>query len=156
MKKINKLNLLLWIIGSIGIQQNTMAKLQIMNKESHKAVAATTHQHTVIKDLDAAIHEVFKKHAPLFTDLSILNVMSKVVEIENLRQDLLFKIKRAENSQRKHKSKLEVTLEKMDIKNKPREAIADFQSILKMIPNTTKELISSTIKDPFVKSFLGL
>jgi len=152
MKKISNINLFLWTIGSITSYQQTVA----LPAPEQKAVALAAHQHTVVKALDVKIQECVQKYAATFSDLNLGNVSSKTVHIENLKQDLLFHIKRSEHSERKNYAKLEAALEKLDVANKPMQAISDFKQILTMLPVSTRTLIGKTITDPFVKGFLGL
>lgn len=116
------------------------------------AQLATPTQHVIIKDLDGKIYECAQKYIHHFENLTLTNLKQKAVHIENLRVELLFYIKRSEKPS--HYYSLQQALEKLDIHNQPMQAINDFKKILKLLPETTRQLINNTITDPLIKGFL--
>lgn len=153
MKKFSKVNSLLCSLICALTYQSTNSNPNEFPKHWSKDMAAQ-YQHTIIKDLDGKIYECTQKYTQHFKNLTLTNLKEKAVHIENLRVELLYFIKRAEK--RSHYQMLEQALETMDIKGQPMQAINDFKKILKILPETTRLLISNTITDPMIKGFLIL
>lgn len=148
MKKMSKLHLLFCVFSFITITQHTHGFMP------EKTLAAVTH-HVIIKDLDGKIYEITQKYVQHLTNLSLSNLRDKAVHLENLRQDLLFYINRSEKLTHAHQS-LKNALESLNLNNQSLQTLNNLKQVLRLLPETTRNLIKNSIKDTYIKGFLGL